>query len=390
MSFSVFFDIAAALAVTAILAESYGFVRRKMAGTNLAPVVLGILFGLMALVQMFNPVAPFDGVILDMRNVPVALAGAFLGWRGLLPCLAIALATRYGIGGMGTLSGILGMSIAGMAGMIWARKMAHIEQRNLGMLLMLAVAMSSHLAAAFVFPRDVVIWFFTNAAIPIMMVNLVAVPLIGSLLERENRRIRNESRLAAAITHDPQTGLLTGAAFARDVADSYAAQSFGAFAGFLTIKPDGGLWSSVSGLIGTTPPAPIDACTLSEHVEHSALAAIRADHTVLIPITAWEVENISRVKSALREAMRNARGHGDTAGLVEMTLIEAIEPAEFVRTAERIAQEPRQDWNARPISRRGSGIVREEVKVRHSAIFNPEEHNILFAKADFLIDRSHG
>lgn len=391
MSFSVFFDIAAALAITALLAESYGAVRRRMVGKALAPIVLGVLFGLMALLQMFNPVEPYDGVIIDMRNVPIALAGAFLGWRGLLPCLAIAFATRYGIGGVGTLAGVLGMTIAGLAGMIWARQTAHMKQRGLGMLLLLAAAMSTHIASGVAVPREMAIWFYTVAAGPIVLVNFIAVPLIGALLERENRRIRNENTLSAAITRDAETGLLTGPAFVRDITDAYAAQPFNSFVGFLVVAPDRGLWSSVSGLFRGVNPAPVDLNALRQNVDHSDLAGVCADGSALIPLSAWEVANITRVKSGIRSTMRRLNRQGETDGLVEMILIEAREPAEFIRIAERASLAVQPDWTTGRGDKRlaGKSGASDQISVRRSKIFDPEEHDILFAKADFLIARSH-
>lgn len=392
MASSVFFDIAAALAVTALLAESYGAVRRKMAGTNYAPFILGVLFGLMALAQMFNPVEPYDGVIIDMRNVPVALAGAFLGWRGLLPCLAIAIATRYGLGGVGVYAGIVGMIIAGLAGMIWARKTAHVERRSVGMLVILAGAMSTHVVSGVLVPAEMAAWFFSVAAGPVVLVNFLAVPLIGMLLERENRRIQQENRLSAAITRDPETGLLTGPAFVRDLTNTYAAHPFGTFVGFLTVSPDTGMWSSMTDLFGTNSRTPVDAQTLAQNVDHVALAGLCADGSALIPLSAWEVENISRVKSGLRAAMRQNRRDGETEGLVAMTLIEATEPAEFIQIAEGAIRAARPNWSTlrEPVRTQAKRSVKGQHVVRRSRIFNPEEHDVLFAKADFLIDRSHG
>ncbi|ABD53389.1 LytS/YhcK type 5TM receptor domain-containing protein [Jannaschia sp. CCS1] len=390
MNTSVFFDIAAALAVTALLAESYGAVRRRMVGTNLAPVVLGVLFGLMALLQMFNPVEPYDGLIIDMRNVPIALAGAFLGWRGVLPCLAIAFATRYGIGGVGMLAGVVGMTIAGLAGIIWARLTAHLEQRGLGLLLLLAAAMSTHVVSGVVVPRDMAIWFFSVAAAPIVLVNFLAVPLIGSLLERENRRIQRENKLSAAITRDPETGLLTGPALVRDLTNAYAAQPFGTFAGFLKVTPDRRFWSLYGGLFGAAHPRPVDASDLTQAVDHAALAGTCADGSVLIPLSAWEIENITRVKSALRSAMRNKLRQGETLGLLDMAVIEAAEPAEFIRVAKRAALTAQPDWSRAPMAGKTRAKDTSQLaSVRRSKIFNPEEHDVLFAKADFLIDRSH-
>ena len=390
MSTSVFFDIAAALAITALLAESYGFVRRKMAGTDYAPFILGVLFGLMALTQMFTPVEPYEGVFIDMRCVPITLAGAFLGWRGLIPCLAIGVATRYGLGGVGTAAGISGMFFAGLVGVVWARKTSHINRRGLGSLLALAGAMSIHVTSGVLVPYDMAVWFFSVAALPMVMVNLVAVPFIGALLERENRRIQHENRLSAAATRDPDTGLLTGPAFVRDLTNTYATQPFGTFAGFLVVSPDVGMWSSMTGLFGGNSRTPVDAQTLAQNVDHAGLAGMCADGSALIPLTAWEVENISRIKSGLRGAMRSNRPDGETAGLVDMKVIEAQEPAEFIRIAERAVLAARPNWNALPETGRmqAKRTPDELPALRRSRIFDPDEHDVLFAKANFLIDRS--
>lgn len=391
MDTTILFDIAAALAVTALLAESYGTVRRKMVGTHFAPVILGVFFGLMAFVQMFTPVVPFAGVIVDMRNVPIALAGAFLGWRGLLPCLAIALATRYGIGGVGMVAGVFGMMIAGLAGMIWARMTAHLEQRGLKVLFVLAAAMSTHIVSGILVPWEMAVWYYSVAAGPMVLVNFIAIPLIGSLLERENQRIQRENTLSAAITRDPQSGLLLGAALVRDVTNAYAAQPFGTFSGFLKISLDRRDWSLKSRLFGSAQSTSVCANDLTHAVDHAALAGICADGSILIPLSAWEIENISRVQSALLTSIRGKFRNGEIVGLMDLAVMETVTPAEFIRVAESATLATQPDWSKRPLKAKaritGSGPAQT---MRRSQIFNPEEHDILFAKADFLIDRSHG
>lgn len=179
------------LAPLAVLAMGYGMLQRQAPGRRVSPVVLGLLFGLVTVLQMHLPLTPFDGVIIDMRNVPIALAGAFLGVRGLAVCLAVAMLTRYGIGGIGWVSGVAGMALAGAAGLIWHRITARMARRGVASLLALACGMSVHLLAAGLLPADVAAWFLSVAAPVILAVNLVAVPLVGWLLERE-RHIWNE------------------------------------------------------------------------------------------------------------------------------------------------------------------------------------------------------
>ena len=90
-----------------------------MPGTWIAESLLGILFGVVAVMQMNAPFEPIPGLIIDMRNVPMVLAGAFLGARGMLLCMVLAIAARLQIGGIGALAGVASILIAGAAGAFW-------------------------------------------------------------------------------------------------------------------------------------------------------------------------------------------------------------------------------------------------------------------------------
>lgn len=387
MSFSVLIDIAAALAVTALLGEAYGFVRRKFAGSALAPFVLGVVFGFMALAQMYQPLEPFDGLIIDLRNIPIALAGAFLGWRGLLPCLAIAMLTRIGLGGVGMESGLWGMALAGVAGIFWARRRADQDGSTFAGLLFLGLLMSSHLLAALALPRELAIWFVTTAAAPMLLVNLFAVPLIAALLERENYRIRRDNRLAASVTHDPVSGLLLGPAFMREVTNAYAARPFGTYAGYLTITPESGIWSTAVGLFGEPAPIALDRQALSNYLEHSELAGLCSDGRVLVPLSAEEVRKISRIKADLNVALRGTPSAA-TGTIVTLSMVEASDPADFMRITDTAVVTAHVNWKAERAARKMSGLSSDTpTSARTSRIFNPEEHNMLFAKAEFLIER---
>ncbi len=389
MDFSSLLDMAAALAVTALLAESYGAIRRRLAGENWAPMVLGVLFGLMATVQMYNPMEPFEGVLVDMRNVSIALAGAFLGWRGLLPCLLIAVAVRVDLGGVGSVAGVWGMIIAGLAGMIWARKMAHFEVRRFPMLLLLALAMSSHLLGALALPRDMAVWFFTEAAGTILTFNLLAVPLIGALLERENRRIAEENRLCAAMTRDPDSGLLTAAAFMRDLTDAYGARSFGTFAGFVVITPQKAALPGLLGSFRAAPVAYVDRHFLAEHLSHGDLAGQGRNGRILVPLSDVEFGRSNRNTYGLRQALRSGLGPSASNVHYDLKIIDATDPSTFLDIADTLVgldrsplTEPKASGNRAALQTKGA------THVRRGRIFDPEHHEGLFAKADFLIERS--
>lgn len=221
--FEVVMDFAGSLAVVAILASGYGTLERYLQRPEVARVVLGVLFGLVAWAQMHAPFEAMPGLIIDLRNVPIALAGAFLGWRGMLACLAIGVAARLNIGGAGALSGALGMTIAGHAGLLWARLSDAAPRRGLFEWVGLSVIMSTHLAGAMILPQNMAAWFYSEAALPLLVVNLLSVTFVAMLLDRERNAIAGETRLLSAVQVDPDSGLLTGPAWLRDVKHAYAA-----------------------------------------------------------------------------------------------------------------------------------------------------------------------
>lgn len=390
MNISEIVDMMAALAVTALLAEGYGFARRQFLRAAWAPIVLGVIFGIMACVQMYNPLHPFDGVIVDLRCIPIALAGAFLGWRGLLPCIAIAAAVRLNLGGVGVEAGLWGMMIAGLAGMIWARKMAHVERRNLGMLVLLALAMSAHLLGALALPRDMAIWFFTAAAGPMLLMNLIAVPLIGSLLERENQRIAQDNTMAAAITRDAASGLLTPAAFVRDMTNAYAVRAFGTFSGFVKITPHSGpLLGFFDGFRSRAEPF-VDQHFLAQHLEHGDLAGQGQNGCILVPLSDVEMTNANRITHELRHALRSGVARPASSTPFELSIIEALDPARFLQIVDAVVVAEDPGWTKAALRPERSPLQPGAASmVRRSRIFDPHQHDGLFAKAEFLIDRSH-
>lgn len=394
MTFANILDFVASLAVLALLAESYGILRRRLFGTALAPFAIGVLFGLMAVLQMHRPFSPIDGLIIDLRTVPIALAGAFLGWRGLLPCLAIAMGARLGIGGIGATAGLIGMVMAGLAGTIWARKMSHHTHRNYGMLMCLALAMSTSLLAGLALPRDLATWFFTTAASPLLALYLVAVPFIGSLLEREHRKIAKENRIKAALSTDPGSGLLTGPAFVRDVTSAFTAHPFGTFAGLLVITHRRNIFQRLLAQPGLSVErlAAIRNAA-AEVMTHSDLAGFTADGSVFIPLTEQEVSRARTLSKAMDREIAARHAQSKTAQLVsnemDLVVVSTPDPAAFLRLAERAALSEQPDWLSQ-FSRRQSKPRRlgQSSTLRKARIFDPAEHNALFAKADFLISRT--
>ncbi|MFX0545833.1 LytS/YhcK type 5TM receptor domain-containing protein [Roseovarius sp. S1116L3] len=226
------------LALVAFLSSLYGMVRIRMRPSR-AQTLLGLAFGLVAMLQMSAPLEMLPGVILDMRNVPIALAGAFLGWRGALLCLGMAVVTRASIGGIGMASGIMGMIIACTAGYAWNRATLSLQPRRVTQLFGFGLIVSLHMTAAILLPWEVCAAFFATAALPMALLNLLSVPIAAAFLEHERVRMLMEEREGADRPRDPQTGLARLSHFRREATALARGDNNGIIAGLVTIRLKG-------------------------------------------------------------------------------------------------------------------------------------------------------
>ncbi|KIT16426.1 LytS/YhcK type 5TM receptor domain-containing protein [Jannaschia aquimarina] len=205
------------LAILAVLASGYGLLRRSRLSENQAHTLLGGIFGAIAFIEMHMPLEVSPGLIFDLRAVPVVLAGAFLGWRGLLPCLLIAIASRLQIGGVGAPAGVLGLFLAGSMGLLWARLVGN-RARDGRAIVLLGVMAVGGLGGIVLLPYDVAIWSLQNILPVIAMALVPSVAIIAALLEREVRAVDTEKRLKASVSVDPETGLMTFDTLQRELA----------------------------------------------------------------------------------------------------------------------------------------------------------------------------
>ena len=231
-------EVIGSLAVVVMLASLFGLIRSRIPEAR-AQIILGISFGFVAMFQMNAPLNMVPGVIVDMRNVPVALAGAFLGWRAALLCLVMAASMRGYIGGIGMPSGIAAMSIACLAGAMWNHWTLRQQRRGIAALLALSVMVSTHLVAAFIMPWEVCVTFLATLALPMAALNMLSIPIAATFLEHERVRALTESRVAAERRLDPVSGLARFDTFARDALALSHSDANVRVAGFLTIQITG-------------------------------------------------------------------------------------------------------------------------------------------------------
>jgi hypothetical protein len=230
------FDLVGSLALIFVLSMAYGHIQRLFLSRYYAEILMGVAFGGVAWLQMNMPLEPMDGLIIDLRNVPLALCAAFLGWRASLICFLIAAGTRFHIGGIGLPSAILAMLIVWAVAALWEKVTRSFPERRLHHMFLLSLLISAHLNAAWILPEEARNWFLTNASLLFTILNAISITLGGYLLNVEEQRIAKEGRIAASIMYDPDHGAWTKPAFEREVKLRVNAGTMQTPAGLLVVR----------------------------------------------------------------------------------------------------------------------------------------------------------
>lgn len=209
------FDYASTIAVLALLAVPYGIALRRVSAPPLRNALLGILFGLAAMGAMLNTVALEPGVFFDLRALPVGLAGGFFGPLGALPAMVLAGGTRAAIGGVGAVSGILAIGMAGFAGLAWYYLAPTMRPSLSFRLLVLSLLISLHLVTILMLPADVVAQVLVSIVPLTVLLNLIGTMVVGGLLDRERCSAEREHALSEETMRDPLTGIANRRGFER-------------------------------------------------------------------------------------------------------------------------------------------------------------------------------
>ena len=217
--------LSSTIAVMCLLAVAYGTVARASQRPWLFPWIMGVLFGSVAVLALFNPIQISDGVQVDLRGVPIALAGAYLGWRGTAAAAGLAIAMRLQIGGLGMAAGCIGILINALAGLGWAWLMQRHRTRSsqscgLRAMTGLAALSSTYLLTSLMLPAELA-WHFAVMVWPVLLpLHVLGILVVGSVLERERMLLGERRCLTEAADRDLLTGLLNRRGFEAAVAQS--------------------------------------------------------------------------------------------------------------------------------------------------------------------------
>ncbi len=392
VAFSDVASVLISLACVLVLASFYGALRQQLRRESQADILSGLAFGVSAMISMHQPLEPVEGLLIDMRNVPVALAGAFLGVRGLAMCLLLAIGYRVWLGGFGMPAGVAAIVIAGCMGWLWQHMTQKAQRKDLKMILGLALMMSAHVGAALLLPRAAQDWFLAEVAPFIVLLNIVSIGIAGSFLEFERRRQQNGETRQLPDLAGEVSGFLQWTAFGRALQDAGTMSEVGPPSGLLVVSLRHKRW-----LFGQ-----LDQRELS-HLFQSLRAIISAqvpgerpvgqtdDMRWVIPMSEADLIQVDHLRDELRRAMSDGlEGSGkplqisvdigvvvadaseDTVDLLAR-VIAPTERADIVHTMRRAFVMK----GRKPSRKAGSGLVARAVL--------PSDVDRLFGKAEILM-----
>ncbi|KAA0574261.1 response regulator [Azospirillum sp. Sh1] len=203
----------------ALVLLAYRHVLRRFGTRRRAFALLsGLLFGVAAAISMLDAYPVAGGVLIDLRNAMIGLAGLFGGLPAALLSAAIAGAVRLWLGGVGSLTGILGILLTALAAPLLAKPM---ERRaagqggsgqgrgkggghgrgkgafGFGLLALFGLAITPLTLLAFLLlpDLDLAMRVMEEAALPLAAFTTLGIGLLGTMLAREHRRVADEGAL---------------------------------------------------------------------------------------------------------------------------------------------------------------------------------------------------
>lgn len=205
---SIFASFAEAVGLMALLATAIGSLERSRLPGGVRSGLVGLAFGLAALVAMLSPAVVAPGIIMDGRSVIVGLGAAFGG-----PIAAVIAATIAGtyravvIGGAGALPGTIGIFVAAATGLLWMRFVVRGTRPTLLQLMLGGFLLSLNFAVVFLLPMAIALPMVTTIYPMLLAMAMIGTLVLGGLIERERRLDDLQRELASAALIDPLTGL---------------------------------------------------------------------------------------------------------------------------------------------------------------------------------------
>jgi PAS domain S-box-containing protein len=179
-------EFGANLGLMSVLLLAYALqdpVRLRQRRWSWGHVLLGLAFGLAAVLAQLSPLTLHDGLKTDARGVVLALAGAYAPPPSALLAWALASAYRLALGPPSGGLAVLGMAGAVLLGWLWTRWRASWPRPLWLLSLGLAVALMG-LALVLLLPGGLGPSMVSQTALPVLLSFAVGTLALGLLLDR--------------------------------------------------------------------------------------------------------------------------------------------------------------------------------------------------------------
>ncbi len=190
------------------LAFLFNAVMRKFRATKYEQIAFGVLFGVIIVIAMTNPLTLGEGLIFDTRTALVASAVMFVGPLAGVIAVAFGLVCRVMIGGVGIGPGVLGLVMAFGIALAWARFIAPRIKVAMWNDALLGVALTTSAVAFFLLPFETAMQLFIAVTPTLLIANVLSMVAIGLVFRREMRFFELNKELTVRSETDALTNLL--------------------------------------------------------------------------------------------------------------------------------------------------------------------------------------
>ncbi len=193
------------LGLLALLTITFSLVHGMSWRREVRHAVLGVCFGVGAVMAMMQPIAVASGVIVDTRNLFIGFAGAFIGPIGAVFALIVGATARIVIGGSGLALGLTSMVMVSVIGTLWGLNRLRPPVMTPLLCVFMGLSFSLTLLLGLAVLRGPALQNYLPIIPFILLFNIGGSVIFGLLFERERRSARRERQLQKDAQLDPLT-----------------------------------------------------------------------------------------------------------------------------------------------------------------------------------------
>ncbi len=169
-----------------------GFVRQVQWPERRQAMLQGLLFGAATLIGMANPLVLGPGLIFDARSVMISLCALFFGPLAVSVTVALALAYRIALGGVGLFTGVL-VIVASAAWGLYFHRQWRSRALPIHAIRLLQLGLLVHLTELLLFlslPPPLAWQTLQTVGLPILLAFPLLTLLMGKVLTSQDAEIR--------------------------------------------------------------------------------------------------------------------------------------------------------------------------------------------------------